>query len=99
MKGCRPGQQLPTSAVALIVGSVLCFTLFDGIVKHLASMYPVPLLVWARWSVQMLATLLWLGPRMGRALGVDRARPEASGMTAAPPPETSRVYIMSRHGQ
>jgi drug/metabolite transporter (DMT)-like permease len=63
----RPGQ-LPTSAVALIVGSVLCFTLFDSIVKHLASMYPVPLLVWARWTVQMLATLLWLGPRMGRAL-------------------------------
>lgn len=70
MNGTRaaaPGH-IPASAVALIVGSVLCFSVLDGIVKSLAPHYPVPLLVWARWGVQALAMVLWLGPTMGRAL-------------------------------
>ena len=55
---------VPTSAVLLIVGSTLCFSLLDSIVKYLAPQYPVPLLVWARWTFQALATAMWLGPRM-----------------------------------
>jgi len=55
---------VPTKAVLLIVGSVLCFTLLDTIVKHLAPRYPIPLLVWARLTFQAVAMVLWLGPTM-----------------------------------
>ena len=48
----------------LIVGSVLCFTLLDSIVKHLAPRYPIPLLVWARLTFQAIAMVIWLGPSM-----------------------------------
>ena len=55
---------VPTKAVLLIVGSVLCFTLLDTIVKHLAPHYPIPLLVWARLTFQAVAMVIWLGPTM-----------------------------------
>jgi drug/metabolite transporter (DMT)-like permease len=55
---------VPTKAVLLILGSVLCFTLLDTIVKHLAPHYPIPLLVWARLTFQAGAMLIWLGPTM-----------------------------------
>src|SRR5947199_7038150 len=55
---------VPTKAVLLIVGSVLCFTLLDTIVKHLAPRYPIPLLVWARLTFQAVAMVIWLGPSM-----------------------------------
>jgi len=48
----------------MIVGATLCFTSLDSIVKHLSATYPIPLLVWARWLFQALATAVWLGPRM-----------------------------------
>jgi drug/metabolite transporter (DMT)-like permease len=57
-------SHVPTSAILLIISSTLCFSLLDTIVKHLAGQYPVPLLVWARWSFQAVATALWLGPRL-----------------------------------
>lgn len=41
-------------------------------VKYLAPRYPVPLIVWARWTVQAVATVLWLGPTMGRRLLTTR---------------------------
>ena len=55
---------VPTPAILLIVGSVLCFTLLDTIIKFATQRYPVPLLVWARYAVQVLAMLVWLGPSM-----------------------------------
>ena len=55
---------VPLSAALMIVGATLCFSSLDTIVKHLSPSYPVPLLVWARWGFQALATLAWLGPRM-----------------------------------
>ena len=55
---------VPTKAVLLIVGSVLCFTLLDTIIKHLAPHYPVPLLVWARLTFQAVAMVIWLAPSM-----------------------------------
>ena len=55
---------VPTSAILLVVGSVLCFTLLDTITKFTTQLYPVPMLVWARYTVQMVAMLIWLGPRM-----------------------------------
>ncbi|NDP42802.1 MAG: DMT family transporter [Aromatoleum sp.] len=71
----RPPPRIPLRAIALILGSVLCFTLLDTTVKFLTQLYPVPLLVWARWGVQMLVLLLWLGPTMGRGL-LKTARPK-----------------------
>src|SRR5260370_368838 len=56
--------RVPTSAILFIMGSTLCFSLLDSIVKYLAPQYPVALLVWARWSFQALATALWLAPRV-----------------------------------
>jgi drug/metabolite transporter (DMT)-like permease len=55
---------VPTSAILLVVGSVLCFTLLDTITKFTTQLYPVPVLVLARYAVQMLAMLIWLGPSM-----------------------------------
>ena len=62
----HPGHagHVSTKAVLLIVGSVLCFTLLDTIVKHLAPRYPIPLLVWARLAFQAVAMIIWLGPTM-----------------------------------
>ena len=66
---------VPTSAVLLIVGSVLCFTLLDTTMKYLTRSYPVGILVWARYMVQTLALLLWLAPTMrGELLRTSRVR-------------------------
>lgn len=61
-------MHIPAAAVGMIVVAVLCFAVLDAIVKHLATRYPVPILVWARYGVQAVATLLWLGPTMKSAL-------------------------------
>jgi len=66
---------VPTSAVGLILGSVLCFTLLDTITKFTTKLYPVPLLVWARYSVQLVAMLMWLGPSMRLSLFRTRRLP------------------------
>lgn len=55
---------VPTPAILLVTGSVLCFTLLDAITKYMTARYSVPVLVWARYSVQFVAMLAWLGPSM-----------------------------------
>jgi drug/metabolite transporter (DMT)-like permease len=55
---------VPTPAILLVTGSVLCFTMLDAITKFMTERYSVPLLVWARYSVQFVAMLVWLGPSM-----------------------------------
>jgi drug/metabolite transporter (DMT)-like permease len=64
-----------TEAILLIVGSVLCFTLLDTITKFTTRLYPVPVLIWARFAVQLLAMLVWLGPSMGIRLLRTRRLP------------------------
>jgi drug/metabolite transporter (DMT)-like permease len=59
---------LPLSAVLMIVGSTLCFAVLDSTIKLLAQRYPVLLLVWARWGMQVLALLVWLAPQIGAGL-------------------------------
>ena len=59
----------------LIVAALLCFTLIDAIIKVLTQRYPVPLLVFARWGVQVVALLLWLVPAMGTRLFRSRELP------------------------
>ena len=66
---------MPVSAILMIVGAVGCFALLDSIVKFLATRYPIPLLVWARYAVQAAALVLWLGPTMrSRLLRTGRLR-------------------------
>ena len=60
----KPSTHISLSAVLLIVLASACFTSVDVTVKHLSQRYPVPLLVWARWSVQTLLMLAILGPRL-----------------------------------
>ena len=55
---------VPLSAALLVVTASACFTVIDVSVKYLSQRYPVPLLVWARWSVQALLMLALLGPRL-----------------------------------
>ncbi len=64
----RPHFHIPVAAVLLIVGAVFCFSLLDACVKFLAQRYPVPLLVWARYGLQAVATVVWLAPKMGMDL-------------------------------
>jgi drug/metabolite transporter (DMT)-like permease len=60
---------VPLSAVLLVCGATLCFVLLDSMFKHLSQHLPIPLLVWARWTVQAVAVALWLVPQAGlRAL-------------------------------
>jgi len=55
---------VPTSAILLVVSSVLCFTILDAITRYTTQLYAVPMLVWARYGVQMVAMIAWLGPGM-----------------------------------
>jgi drug/metabolite transporter (DMT)-like permease len=55
---------VPTVAVLLILGAVLCFTVLDTITKFTTRLYAVALLVWARYAVQFIGMLVWLGPSM-----------------------------------
>jgi drug/metabolite transporter (DMT)-like permease len=52
------------SAIVLVVASVFCFTLLDTIMKSMTQLYSLPVLVWARYAVQTIAMLVWLGPGM-----------------------------------
>ena len=64
----RAQAHVPLSAIGLIVGAALCFTVLDATVKALADRYPIPLLVWARYTVQLLVIFVWLLPKMGAGL-------------------------------
>jgi len=62
--GAAHRAHVPTSAILLVAGSVFCFTMLDAITRFTTQLYSVPLLVWARYLVQTLAMLIWLGPTM-----------------------------------
>jgi drug/metabolite transporter (DMT)-like permease len=57
-------SHVPTPAILLVVASVFCFTLLDTIMKFATQRYPLPVLIFARYTVQMVAMLVWLGPSM-----------------------------------
>jgi drug/metabolite transporter (DMT)-like permease len=63
---------VPLPAILLVTGSVLCFTMLDAITKFMTQRYTVPVLVWARYGVQFVAMLAWLGPSM--RFGLVRTR-------------------------
>jgi drug/metabolite transporter (DMT)-like permease len=60
----KHAAHMPLSAALLVVAASACFTSVDVSVKYLSQRYPVPLLVWARWGVQMLIILALLGPKL-----------------------------------
>jgi len=61
-------HHVPPRAILLITSAVLCFTALDAITKFMTQRYPVPVLVFARYAVQFVAMLVWLGPRMRLSL-------------------------------
>jgi drug/metabolite transporter (DMT)-like permease len=64
----RSQAHVPLSAVMLVLGATLCFSVLDSLFKYLSARYPVPLLVWARWTVQALLIMGFLVPKSGLAL-------------------------------
>lgn len=57
--------QPTTRAVLYMMVMVVCFSILETTAKYLSSSYPVPMLVWFRYTVHMLLTLLLIAPRMG----------------------------------
>ena len=66
--------------ILMLIAAVGFFALLDTTCKWLSQTYPVPMIVWARYSAQTLLMLVLLGPRLGsgllrtRALGMQIAR-------------------------
>lgn len=60
-------DHVPVRAVLLICAATLCFATLDTAIKDLSARHPVPLLVWARWTIQALAIVVWYAPRRGLA--------------------------------
>ncbi len=54
----------PYRAILLMLAAVLCFALLDATAKHLSQTYPVPMLVWARYTLHCLLMLIFLAPSM-----------------------------------
>ena len=54
----------PYRAILLMLAAVLCFALLDATAKHLSQTYPVPMLVWSRYTLHCLLMLLFLAPSM-----------------------------------
>jgi drug/metabolite transporter (DMT)-like permease len=63
-----PPVRVARRAVLMILGATLCFSILDSIIKYLSQTYPISLLVWARYTVQALALLVWLAPQVGTGL-------------------------------
>ena len=64
----RGAAQVPLSAILLIVAASACFSTVDVTVKLLSQRYPVPTLVWGRWSMQALLLVASLAPTMRMGL-------------------------------
>lgn len=61
-----PGH--PGRGIALLLLATVFFVLLDATAKHLASRWPVPLLVWVRYSTHCALMVILLGPRLGHRL-------------------------------
>ena len=56
--------------VLLFLLATFLFSVLDVIAKHLLAYFAIPLLVWARYTVQLLIMLAVTAPSMGRSLVV-----------------------------
>lgn len=60
-------------SILLLLGALFLFVLLDATAKHLARTYPVPMLVWARYTVHFVLMVVLLGPSMrGRLVTTGR---------------------------
>jgi len=59
---------VPLSAVLLIVVAVACFSCTETIIKILTQRYPIPLLLWARFTIQASIMVVLFAPAMGTKL-------------------------------
>ncbi len=50
--------------VLQMLAAVLCFALLDVTAKHLSQTFPVPMLVWGRYTLHFVLMLVFLAPRM-----------------------------------
>jgi drug/metabolite transporter (DMT)-like permease len=50
-------------AILLMVAAVLSFTVLDTIAKYLTKTYPVPFVVWARYSAHCFLMLIFFAPK------------------------------------
>ncbi|MCX8086808.1 MAG: DMT family transporter [Rhodocyclaceae bacterium] len=56
--------QRPLRGILMMLAADLCFALLDATAKHLSQKFPVPMLVWARYTLHCLLMLLFLAPTM-----------------------------------
>jgi drug/metabolite transporter (DMT)-like permease len=63
-------------AVLLMLGATLCFAALDATSKHLSKTYPVPMMVWGRYTFHCLMMVIFLAPSMRQQL-IATARPGA----------------------
>ncbi|AMO36546.1 DMT family transporter [Thauera humireducens] len=73
----RPPDAPPApllKAILMLLGAVTLFVLLDATASHLGKTYPVPMLVWARYTVHCLLMVVFLAPSMRLRL-VSTARP------------------------
>jgi drug/metabolite transporter (DMT)-like permease len=63
-----------TRAVLYMLLTVMCFAVLETTAKYLTRFYPVPQVVWGRYTIHMLLMLVILGPRMRLGL-VRTAQP------------------------
>ena len=57
-------EQHPLRGILLMLAAVLCFALLDATAKHLSQSFPVPMLVWSRYTFHFLIMLVFLAPSM-----------------------------------
>jgi drug/metabolite transporter (DMT)-like permease len=61
-------------AILMLLGAVTLFVLLDATASQLGKTYPVPMLVWARYTVHCLLMVVFLAPSMRLRL-VSTSRP------------------------
>jgi drug/metabolite transporter (DMT)-like permease len=76
-----PDRRKVGVAILLMLGATLCFAALDATSKHLSKTYPIPMLVWGRYSFHCLMMLVFLAPSMRLQL-VATARPAAQVVRA-----------------
>ena len=54
----------PLRGILLMLAAALCFALLDATSKYLTQTFPVPMLVWARYTLHFVLMLVFLAPSL-----------------------------------
>ncbi|MCK7500572.1 MAG: hypothetical protein MZW92_67850 [Comamonadaceae bacterium] len=54
--------------IALFLAAMLLFATLDATAKHLSATFPVPMLVWARYTFHFLLMVVFLAPSLRSGL-------------------------------